>query len=224
MERESAAMEATSERAERLAILLTLSHEPMFAWRLDGSIEFWNAGAERLYGFAPPAHIVRRSSDRTLEQIADPVLEDPVGRQADRIFDPLGFQELVDLRHGERCVSAEIDTRELALVACNDGLEHAVPAVGAVHVAGTQGAAFEITELVEHEQRMIAGAGVMAVPDARLQLPMGRAHARIHVEHDASRPAATVHKVDPLAGQIGNSREVLGCREPLRLEAAHLAR
>ena len=71
-------------------------------------------------------------------KIADPVLEDPVGWQADRIFDPLGFQELVDLRHGERCVSAEIDTRELALVACNDRLEHAVPAVGAVHAAGTQ--------------------------------------------------------------------------------------
>jgi PAS domain S-box-containing protein len=25
----------------------------MFAWKLDGAIEFWNAGAERLYGFAP---------------------------------------------------------------------------------------------------------------------------------------------------------------------------
>jgi PAS domain S-box-containing protein len=37
---------------ERLASLLTLSHEPMFAWRLDGPIEFWNTGAERLYGFA----------------------------------------------------------------------------------------------------------------------------------------------------------------------------
>ena len=24
----------------------------MLAWRLDGSIEFWNTGAERLYGFA----------------------------------------------------------------------------------------------------------------------------------------------------------------------------
>src|SRR5262249_38083264 len=43
-------------------------------------------------------------------------------------------------------------------------------------------------------------------------------------DNDASRRAATVHKVDPLAGQIGNSREVLGCREPLRLEAAHPAR
>jgi hypothetical protein len=54
-------MEATSERPERLANLLTLSHEPMFAWRLQGSIEFWNAGAERLYGFAPGEAVGRVS-------------------------------------------------------------------------------------------------------------------------------------------------------------------
>src|SRR3984893_3279978 len=61
MERESSAMEATSERAERLANLLTLSHEPMFAWRLQGSIAFWNAGAERLSGFAPDEAVGRVS-------------------------------------------------------------------------------------------------------------------------------------------------------------------
>ena len=38
---------------ERLADLLMLSYEPMFAWKLHGAIEFWNTGAERLYGFAP---------------------------------------------------------------------------------------------------------------------------------------------------------------------------
>jgi hypothetical protein len=59
MERESAEKKATSRRAERLASLLMLSYEPMFMWRLDGAIELWNAGAERLsgaerlYGFAP---------------------------------------------------------------------------------------------------------------------------------------------------------------------------
>jgi PAS domain S-box-containing protein len=37
--------------AERLADLLMLSYEPMLTWKLDGAIEFWNAGAERLYGF-----------------------------------------------------------------------------------------------------------------------------------------------------------------------------
>jgi PAS domain S-box-containing protein len=37
---------------EHLAKLLTLSYEPMLAWKWDGPIEFWNAGAERLYGFS----------------------------------------------------------------------------------------------------------------------------------------------------------------------------
>ena len=33
----------------------------MLAWRLDGVIQFWNAGAERLYGFAPDEAVGRRS-------------------------------------------------------------------------------------------------------------------------------------------------------------------
>jgi PAS domain S-box-containing protein len=46
-------IEVVAERAERLASLLTLSYEPMLVWQLNGPIEFWNTGAERLYGFAP---------------------------------------------------------------------------------------------------------------------------------------------------------------------------
>jgi PAS domain S-box-containing protein len=53
VERELSRAQAASERAERLGRLLTLSYEPMFMWRLNGPIEFWNAGAERLYGFTP---------------------------------------------------------------------------------------------------------------------------------------------------------------------------
>ena len=49
------------ERKDRLADLLTLSYEPMLVWRLDGPIEFWNAGAERLYGFAPNEAVGRSS-------------------------------------------------------------------------------------------------------------------------------------------------------------------
>src|SRR5215510_12315375 len=112
----------------------------------------------------------------------------------------------------------------LPLVARHDRLERSVPSIGAVNVDGTQSAAFEVPKLVEHEQRVIAGAGVMAVPDALLLLAMGRAHARIHVEHDATGWPSAVHKVDPLARQVGKSSEVLRRREPLRLEAPHLAR
>ena len=53
-------------RAERLADLLTLSCEPMLAWRLDGPIEFWNAGAERLYGFVRD-EVVGHSSHALLQ-------------------------------------------------------------------------------------------------------------------------------------------------------------
>jgi PAS domain S-box-containing protein len=53
-------------RTERSADLLMLSYEPMFAWKLDGAIEFWNAGAERLYGF-PPNEAVGHSSHSLLQ-------------------------------------------------------------------------------------------------------------------------------------------------------------
>src|ERR1700758_3700889 len=66
IDRASPSIEAASQRAEPLANLLRLSYEPMLAWRLDGSIEFWNAGAERLYGFAS-VEAVGRSSHSLLQ-------------------------------------------------------------------------------------------------------------------------------------------------------------
>ena len=64
-------IDSDSERAERLASLLTLSYEPMFAWQLDGPIEFWNTGAERLYGFSIDEAIGR--SSHTLLQTRWPI-------------------------------------------------------------------------------------------------------------------------------------------------------
>jgi PAS domain S-box-containing protein len=43
------------------ASLLTLSYKAMFAWGLDGPIEFWNSGAERLYGFSSDEAVGRSS-------------------------------------------------------------------------------------------------------------------------------------------------------------------
>jgi PAS domain S-box-containing protein len=61
IEREFFRVYAGSERAERLASLLTLSYEPMLVWELNGPIEFWNTGAERLYGFTPEEAVGRIS-------------------------------------------------------------------------------------------------------------------------------------------------------------------
>jgi hypothetical protein len=72
-----------------------------------------------------------------------------------------------------------------------------------VHVARPQAAPFDIAELVEYEQRVIAGAAEMAVVGAAFLLTIGWALARIHVEHNHLRRAPLVHLVNPLAGQIG---------------------
>jgi PAS domain S-box-containing protein len=61
MESKSVEMDGPSGRAERLIDLLALSYEPMLTWHLDGTIEFWNAGAERLYGFAADEAVGRSS-------------------------------------------------------------------------------------------------------------------------------------------------------------------
>jgi PAS domain S-box-containing protein len=58
--------ETTDARTAHWADLLELSYEPMLAWRLDGPIAFWNAGAERLYGYAA-AEAIGRSSHALLQ-------------------------------------------------------------------------------------------------------------------------------------------------------------
>ena len=167
--------------------------------------------------------MVRRTPDRAPEQITDPLLQDPVGGEPDRVLDPLVFQVLVDPWHGEGRVGAKVDARDLAPIAGHDWVEHVLPAVSAMHVARTQCTAFEITKLVEHKERVVARAFVVAVPDAHLLLAMGRADARIHIEHDASRRPAAMDAVDPAAGQFGEGREVPLRRQPARFEAPHLA-
>ena len=56
-------------------------------------------------------------------------LQDAVRRQSDRVFGPLGFEEVVNFWIGETCVRPKIDARDLSLVALDNRLEHALPAV-----------------------------------------------------------------------------------------------
>lgn len=51
----------------------------------------------------------------------------------------------------------------MALVAFDNRRQHTLPSVGAVDVAGTKRTSFQVTELVEYEERMITGAFVMTV-------------------------------------------------------------
>jgi hypothetical protein len=65
--------------------------------------------------------------------------------------------------------------------------------MGAVHVARPEGAAFDIAKLVEHEQRVITHAAEVPIVGALFLLAIGRALARIHVEHDSLRRSPPVH-------------------------------
>src|SRR3954465_14119979 len=102
--------------------------------------------------------LVGRTPHRTLEQMSNPALENGIGGQADDIPVVLRFQEFVDLRRGKTRIGSEVAPLHGGPVTGDDRFQHLAPALGGVDVAGPQGAAFEITELVEHEEWMVAGA------------------------------------------------------------------
>jgi PAS domain S-box-containing protein len=99
IERELSQAGVAPERAERLGLLLSLSYEPMLVWPLNGPIEFWNTGAERLYGFAP---------------------EEAIGHSSHALLQtkfPLEFNEWIKQLQNERYWSGEL--RHV----CKDGRE-----------------------------------------------------------------------------------------------------
>jgi hypothetical protein len=67
--------------------------------------------------------------------VGDTALQDCVRRQADRIAEALGFEELIDARQGERRVTPKEAPQPLAPIAGDDRLQHVAPAMGTVDVA-----------------------------------------------------------------------------------------
>src|SRR4051812_3901052 len=129
-------------------------------------------------------YLVRRSSNWSLQQISDLILQDLVGRKPDRVAGTLGFKKLVDLGIGESGVASKIQMLHNAPVTRNHRLQQRAPAVSTVDVARSQHTPFDITELVEHEERVVAGATKVAIVGAAFLFAMGRAFARIHIEYD----------------------------------------
>jgi len=168
-------------------------------------------------------YLFRRSTHRALQQVSDLFLQDAVGRQSDRVSYAFGFEELIDLGVGEGRIAAEIEPLHRAPVTGDHRLQHFPPAISRMDVTGAQGTPLQIAQLVEHKQRMVAGTAEMAVVGASFLGTVSRALARIHIEHDDTRPTPLVHRVDPLPRQIGDGGEVLRSSQPLGLEAAHLA-
>jgi hypothetical protein len=93
-----------------------------------------------------------------------------------------------------------------------------------VDVTWPQRASLQITVLVEHEQRMVAGAREVPVVGRALLRAVGRAHAAVDIEHQRCSRPSCLDAVDPVPGQVGECSEVPLLGHRARLEAAHLAR
>jgi hypothetical protein len=81
--------------------------------------------------------------------VSDPALKDGMGGQADPIAVVLRLQELIDLGRGKRRIGSKVAPLQRGPVSGDHRLQHVAPALGGVDVAGAQGAAFEITKLIE---------------------------------------------------------------------------
>src|SRR3954454_21695951 len=113
--------------------------------------------------------------------MSDLVLQDTIGRQANRVACTLGFEELINLGIREGCVTPEIQMLHDAPLTRDHWRQQRAPAVGTMDVARSQRAPFDIAELVEHEERVIAGAGEMAVVGAAFLLAIEPAPAQAGV-------------------------------------------
>ncbi len=152
------------------------------------------------------AHLIRRATDRACQQPRDPFLQHRIGGQPDGVFVALHLQQFVDLGVGEGGVTPEVAALHPVPIRRQHRLQYLAPAIGAVHIAGPQSAAFQISERVEHEQRVIAGAAEMTVVGAAFLRTVGLAHTAVHVEHGGGLRLACMHAIDPGTGQIGQGR------------------
>src|SRR5215211_6168449 len=185
-----------------------------YGWLLPTSWPAWPADSSGGY---------RRTAHRTREQVSDPALKDGMGGEADHIAVVLRLQELIDLGRGKRRIGSEVAPLHRGPVSGDHRLQHVAPALGGVDVAGAQGAAFEITKLIEHEQRMIAGAAEVAVVGGPFLLTKGWADAGAHVEHNPLHRTTSMDAVDPASRQLGERGPVCLLGQHLGLKPTHLA-
>jgi hypothetical protein len=84
-------------------------------------------------------------------------------------------------------------------VSRHDWLQNRFPSIRTVHIAGPQGAPFQVAKLIEHEQRVITHAAELTVPGRTFLRAMGRADRTVHVQRDPLGRFALVKAVNLLS-------------------------
>ena len=81
-----------------------------------------------------------------------------IGFETDDVFVILTFQKFIKVGRGKSGTPLEIATQVPFPVTLDDRFRNVAPAVGAMNIAGVQRTPLKVTELVEQERRMVAGA------------------------------------------------------------------
>ena len=110
-----------------------------------------------------------------------------------------------------------------ASVAFHYWREHAGPVVRAVHIPLTQQTAFQITVLVEQEQRMIAVAAEVPIVGSAFLIPVRGALRAVHVQDQFLHLQRDLNSLHPAPRQVHQRGQVVLACQDFRLEPAHLA-
>ncbi len=161
--------------------------------------------------------------DRALQQVLDFPLQQAVGLQADRIAVIFGFQKQIQLGNGECRITAKELLHRRCSIAGDHRLQHRSPVIGTMDIAVAKQGAFQVSILIETEQRMVAGAFKVAVVRRAFLMAVRLAHRAIHIEDDPVAGLALPQPVDPLPGQVGQDFQIAWLRQHVGLKPAHLA-
>jgi hypothetical protein len=129
----------------------------------------------------------RWAAHRAGYQVLNLPVQHRIGRESDGVEVALSFEKRVHLRIGETRVTPEVSLelpRAMA-IAGNHRLQHGAPIVGAGYVAVSQEGTFQVTELIEAEQRMVTGALEVAVVGRAFLLAVGFADRAVQVQDDS---------------------------------------
>ena len=107
-----------------------------------------------------------RPAHGTLEQGGDLPFQHRIGLEADGVAEAFLLQQAQQLRAGKRGVAAEELGDVEVPVAVDHRQQHPPPVLGTATVAPAEQDPLQVAELVEQEQRVVAGAGEVAVVGA----------------------------------------------------------
>ena len=103
-------------------------------------------------------HMAGWTANGMRQKMGNTFLKNSIGFGTDDVFVILTFQKFIKVRRCKSGVPSEIAAQVPFPVTLDDRFQNVAPAVGAMNIAGVQRTPLKVTELVEQEQRMVAGA------------------------------------------------------------------